>query len=201
MIFKPIKLKGKRIILRKMEMKDAKQISKIANDFSVSRYTASMPYPYKLKDAEKWINHTRKKKDGYDLGIALRENDKIIGEVSINKIGESKKYKIGEIGYWLGKKYRGKGYAKEAAIILIDYLFNKFGLRKIYARVDGPNIGSQKFLENLGFKKEGVLREQVRYRFGNKWFDEFYYGLFKKEWKCQKSRISGHTKNQRFLLK
>ena len=164
-------------------MSDAKQIAKLANDFLVARYLATIPQPYTVKNAGKWVNHTWKKQDGYDLGIALKETNEIIGGIGIHKLGESNKYKVGELGYWIGRKYWRKGYTKEAATLLINYLFKKFGLRRIYAKVYGPNIGSQKLLESLGFKKEGTLRQSVKYRFGNKWLDEIYYGMLKREWK------------------
>ena len=164
-------------------MKDAKSIAKLANDISIAEYVPPVPYPYTLKHAEKWINHALKKQDGYDLGITLKETDELIGGIGIHKLGESNKYKVGEIGYWLGKKYRRKGYTKEAATLLIDYMFNKFGLRRIYAPVYSHNLASQMLLESLGFKKEGTLREHNQQRFGNKWLDEVYYGLLKREWK------------------
>jgi len=183
MKFKPIKLNGKRVILRRLEMKDARQIAKIANDFKVAQYLATVPYPYTLNHAEKWIKHSWKKKDGYDLGIALKENDMIIGGVGIHHIGDKSDNKTGELGYWIGRKYWKQRYGKEASKLMINHMFSKFGLRKIYARVYGPNIGSQKLLESLGFKKEGILREQIKYRFGNRWLDEVYYGLLRGEWK------------------
>ena len=164
-------------------MKDARQIAMLANDISIAEYVTPVPYPYTLKHAEKWIKHAIEKQDGYDLGIILKDTNEVIGGIGIHKLGESNKYKVGEIGYWLGKEYRKKGYTKEAAIILIDYLFKKFGLRRIYAPVYSPNIGSQKLLESLGFKKEGILREHIPSRFGKGWHDEVYYGLLKREWK------------------
>ncbi len=59
-----------------------------------------------------------------------------------------------ELGYWLGKKYWGKGIMTEAIKQMTKYTFENFGyLHKIYATPFGFNIGSQRVLQKAGFER------------------------------------------------
>ena len=66
-----IKLKGRQIYLRTLRLSDAKEIQKHANDKNIYRYTSSIPYPYNLKHAIKFIKEAQnkyRKKTEYILG-------------------------------------------------------------------------------------------------------------------------------------
>ena len=57
-------------------------------------------------------------------------------------------------------EYRGKGYAKEATRLWIRYGISTLGLRKIYLNTLDNNIRNVKLNEDLGFKVEGILRNE-----------------------------------------
>ena len=81
-----------------------------------------------------------------------------------------------ELGYWLGWKYWGRGYATEASISLLNYVKENTSFKKFRANVYKENIASSKVLQKLGFKKTGEgqvfsLSEQeniscVKYEYG-----------------------------------
>ena len=56
---------------------------------------------------------------------------------------------------------RGKGFAKEATKRWIQYGISKLGLRKIYLNTLDTNIRNIKLNEELGFKMEGILRNEI----------------------------------------
>lgn len=62
------------------------------------------------------------------------------------------------IGYRILGSERGKGYATEAAHILVDYLFLSRPIERIQATTAADNQGSQKVLLKAGFRKEGDIR-------------------------------------------
>ncbi|MDD5086935.1 MAG: GNAT family protein [Candidatus Nanoarchaeia archaeon] len=169
---------GKRINLRTPEVKDAESIKEYAQDKSISKYTVHIPYPYRIEDALSFIKKNREKlekKEEYSLGIEL--NKEIVGMVSLFNINY--KNKNAELGYWIGKPFRGKGYASEAAKMIIDFGFNKLGFRRIFAKLNHENTDSIKVLERIGFKYEGRL---TKHRFQNgRYCDELRYGLLKEE--------------------
>ena len=54
---------------------------------------------------------------------------------------------------------RGKGYAKEAASLLLGYAFDELKLKRIYLRTAGLNIPNVRLNEKLGFRFEGIMRQ------------------------------------------
>lgn len=68
--------------------------------------------------------------------------------------------KVGEIGYLIGERFQKKGYAGEAAsIILYEYFMNR-DLYMIEAKYMECNDDSANLLRKLGFHEDGRLRER-----------------------------------------
>jgi RimJ/RimL family protein N-acetyltransferase len=87
-----------------------------------------------------------------------------------------------EIGFGLPEAgARGKGYAKEALNLLVDYLFSGYPTERITAFTDSENIPAQRTMESIGFQREGTLRRSM-FRDG-RWCDVAIYALLREEWK------------------
>jgi RimJ/RimL family protein N-acetyltransferase len=71
--------------------------------------------------------------------------------------------------------FRGKGYGKEATLNWIAYGRDTLGLKKIYLRTVETNIRNIKLNEDLGFKVEGILRNEVK--LNNTYHDVLRMGL------------------------
>ena len=61
-----------------------------------------------------------------------------------------------DIGYGFLPKGRGKGYATEATLLIMEYVRKKFKQKKVYAFTMPKNGKSQKLLKNLNFKYVGL---------------------------------------------
>ncbi|MCX6707144.1 MAG: GNAT family N-acetyltransferase [Candidatus Woesearchaeota archaeon] len=147
-----MELKGKRIVLRPYLKKDERRLAELANDKTVSRFTR-IPCPYKLKDAKNFIkssNYNIRKKEEYPFAITL--NDEMIGGVSLIRL--DKRDNRAELGYWLGKPYRRKGYAIEAAKLVLDFGFRKLKLNKILVSCAKQNNDSKRLIDKLHAKEE-----------------------------------------------
>ena len=178
------KLESNRIRLRRLKLSDAKSIATLAKSRKISRYTF-IPYPYTSTDAIKFIRvcHGQyRNKKFFNFGIELKETGEIIGMMSIVQL--SQKYHNAEIGYWLGKKYWGRGIAREALEILLKHCFVELKLHRVYAHVMHPNTASAKLLKKAGFKFEGIARQQIKRR--GKWMDMLWFGLLATEYRQQK---------------
>jgi RimJ/RimL family protein N-acetyltransferase len=57
---------------------------------------------------------------------------------------------------------RGKGYARKATQYWIEYGVSTLGLRKIYLHTLDTNLANIKLNEQLGFRVEGLLRDEVK---------------------------------------
>ena len=67
-----------------------------------------------------------------------------------------------EIGYWLGARYWGKGYATEAVRALIDHAFTDLGHKALQSSVRVTNPASRRVLEKCGFQWTGVGLCRIR---------------------------------------
>ena len=80
------------------------------------------------------------------------------------------------LGYYLARRYWGKGLASEASRALIDVAFTRLGLECVEADAEEGNTASEHILRKCGFKY--VRREAIpgRGRMIN------FYELARTEW-------------------
>ena len=67
-----------------------------------------------------------------------------------------------EVGYWLGVKYWGKGYATEAVRAMIDHAFTDLDCEALQAAARVTNPASRRVLEKCGFQWTGAGLLRVR---------------------------------------
>ena len=60
---------------------------------------------------------------------------------------------------------RGRGFGKEALLMLLDYAFNILDLHVVVILVDSSNENARGLYEHVGFKPGGTMR-QLAYRNG-----------------------------------
>jgi RimJ/RimL family protein N-acetyltransferase len=70
--------------------------------------------------------------------------------------------------------HRGKGYAKEATMLWIQYGVNNLGLKKIYLNTIENNIRNVTLNKELGFQIEGILRKE--FVINNEYYDVIRMG-------------------------
>lgn len=69
----------------------------------------------------------------------------------------------------------------EALKCVINYGFKIMKLNRIEAFISPSNLPSIKIIENLGFTREGILKEH--YKMKNEILDSVVYSLLKSKWK------------------
>jgi ribosomal-protein-serine acetyltransferase len=87
---------------------------------------------------------------------------------------------VGEVGYWIGSAYEGRGLVTRATRALIEVGFLERGLHRITIRAGVDNVRSRAVPERLGFTREGVLRGEGKGSIG--FYDMVVYGLLEDEW-------------------
>ena len=85
-----------------------------------------------------------------------------------------------EIGFGTHPDHRRKGYATQAARLLIDQLFNAQRCHRIQAHCLADNLASQRVIEGLGMTREGILRG-FAYR-GGCYNDVCLYSILRPDW-------------------
>ena len=86
----------------------------------------------------------------YVLGVELKETGELIGDTGISEV-EGKPEET-EIGYCIGRKFRGRGYATELLEAISGFVVSRFGIRVIHGRVVHGNEASAKVLEKNGYQ-------------------------------------------------
>ena len=86
----------------------------------------------------------------------------------------------GELGYWVGEEFEGRGLVSKACGTLIEHGFGDAGLHRIFIRAGVENTRSRAVAERLGFTFEGVHRGEGRGTGG--FYDLACYGLLEDEW-------------------
>ena len=86
----------------------------------------------------------------------------------------------GELWYLLQPPRWGRGLVAEAARALVDHGFQQLALHRIRARCLPENPASARVLEKLGFRREGLLRQNLRIH--GEWRDSQLYAMLAGEW-------------------
>lgn len=149
-----------RIYLRALEIDDYKTSIQWRKDNRIWNMLGGPKYFVSEAYEKKWVENTIFSLKDVKLAICLLENDKYIGNVYMTDINEINRschshILIGEKDCW------GKGYAREALIKALEFMFNERNIHRIQANVLENNIQSLKMHKKCGYKIEGLLRDAV----------------------------------------
>lgn len=89
-----------------------------------------IPYPYTVKDAEEFISSTLKADKTKTFAFAITAEDKLIGSIGVFRC-ENIHFQTAELGYYLGEKYWGRGYATSAVKQACKYIFDNTDIIRI----------------------------------------------------------------------
>ncbi len=138
-----------------------------------------------IKDAKEFINECTKEtkikpRKNYNLGIELKSEKKVIGCVALSSVD---KYQgTASLGCWIGEEYWRQGIGTEALKKLISFAFDKLKLRRVEAGVYVENKPSYSMIEKMGFKFEGTKIKSRRAKATGKIHDEKRYALLREEY-------------------
>jgi RimJ/RimL family protein N-acetyltransferase len=149
-------LETERLVLRAPRLEDAKAIAQLANDRRIAENTTRVPHPYKLADAEDFIEQVNKA--GGELALLITLDDEPIGACGLAKLDGP----APDLGYWLGAPYWGNGYATEAARAVIDHAFTALSTDAVQAGARVTNPASRRVLEKCAFQWTGVGLYRIR---------------------------------------
>ena len=153
-------IETRRLVIRKFREDDAQALYENHLDDQVRKWFPNECYA-DLAEAQDAIRFYADCVDNghlpFVLGVELKETGELIGDTGISEV-EGKPDEA-EVGYCIGEKYRGRGYAPELLDAITGYVGSRFGIRVIYGRVVHGNEASAKVLGRSGY-------EFVREEFG-----------------------------------
>lgn len=161
--------------LRPWQMKDAANLVAICNNKKIwDSIRDLMPHPYTRSDAIDFLGMAMAKKPLENF--CIEADGAVVGNIGLVRFSDIYRKKL-EIGYVVGEKYWGRGYATEAVRLMLDYAWKQFDVVKIFASVYESNRASMKVLENNGFSLEAVHKKGV-YK-NEKYLDEYIFSVFR----------------------
>ena len=170
---------GKKVILRTLCLKDADgPYVSWFNDEIACRYNQHHVFAYYKRQAQEYIRKAGTSRDELVLAIMTKNGRRHIGNIALQKIDPISRN--AQFSIILGdKNYWGKGYAKEAMLLIIKHGFSQMGLHRIYCGTTADNIAMQNLALSVGMKEEGRRREAA-FKAG-RYTDIIEYGLLRKE--------------------
>lgn len=120
--------------------------------------------------------HEQRSRDGnYFLGVFLREDASLVGEVSLLDVRRGN-FQNAYLGYRLFRRYWGRGLAREAVAAMLDIGFFDLNLHRIEAGIEAENLASVRVARAVGMRRESLSRK--RFLIGGRWVDFVSYVRF-----------------------
>lgn len=125
---------------------------------------------------EDWNNNTQ-------FVYAIYLENTFIGVISILNVAWQ--HKRAEIGYWLDTDYTGNGYMTEAVRLIEKELFDN-DFNRIVIHTDVLNVKSAKIPQTLGYKLEGILRQDIYSEPNQRFRDRNVFSKLKSDYNIKK---------------
>lgn len=163
------------VTIRKFEEKDIPNKVKWINDCANNQYL-HYNLPLTEEGTKAWFLKIKDLIDRYDSVIEY--NGTAVGIVGLLNIQHGKAEYYITMGETL---YKGKGIAKKATLLLLDYAFVELNLSEVYLYTEVDNIPAQKLFEKCGFIQGKIFRNSAVNR--GKSVDRYYYSISSSNWR------------------
>lgn len=152
-------MNSERISLRPIKEEDTDMVLKWRNSLNVkSNFLYSEEITKNMH--MDWIENKIKKGLVDQFIIYTNHEKKDIGSIYLRDIDH--KAKSAEYGIFIGEnEFLNKGYGTEASKLILEYAFRSLNLNKVKLRVLSDNIVAIKSYLKLGFKIEGIFKDEV----------------------------------------
>lgn len=159
--------------LRDYQEADIDAIHQLLNNYQVSRFLSSrIPFPYTREDAVWWVNTGSQN----EITRVIEFNQQLAGIIGVAR-GPHENYRCGELGYWLGEPFWGRGLATLAVSRMTEVIFNETDIVRLFAPIYDCNKASMRVVEKCGYKLEGVAKTSI-FKDG-RFYDEHIYARLK----------------------
>jgi ribosomal-protein-alanine N-acetyltransferase len=176
---------GPNLRLRLPVEEDAPALFRLASDPEVTRWFSWGPYEHE-DDARAYLARLpeqRARGEHLDLVVVHRDE----GPIGVTGLSEiSRRDGRAMVGTWFGRPWWGTGANAESKALVAHLAFAGMGLVRLGAYTNVLHLRSQSALQELGFRREGVLRQWHRH--GDELHDVVMWSILRGEWERSKLR-------------
>lgn len=185
-------IESNEIILRELELTDNDNYYDYVTDEKISsQFNFNHTEESAKNRLEELVNRYSMDNKPLVWAISKKSNNELIGIISIDNISFTNKNFSLACG--IRKIHRGNHFAYQATQALIDYIFNNYDMHRVELAHNTDNIASQKTIEKLGAKYEGIARESKYYKGAFK--DRKIYSILKDEWIKGNNSVKNENNN------
>jgi len=149
---------GEKTILKGLTKDSAVLIYEWANKEELRNLTGTL-YPISEYEHEEWIKKMATATDKKLFLVCNKESGIPIGTIGLKNFN----YTIRKVDLFISigdDNFLSGGYGADAVKTLVDYCFGHLNLHKIALRVYESNERAIKCYEKVGFKREGILKDE-----------------------------------------
>lgn len=156
-------IETERLVLREIIPEDAKAFFEMDSNPEVVKYVGMKPLT-EIGQSVEMIKSIRKQYEENGIGrwaVIQKDTGKLVGWSGLKLIKAiNNHHNIYDLGYRFTSEYRGKGYATETSIAVLNYAFTEMTLGKVFAYADVENNASNHVLKKLGFAEKGTFMDE-----------------------------------------
>lgn len=190
-----------RLILKAQTMSEQKYLWSILMIPEVNKYYLTVPKKFskKLKDWSKQEEYYKEDmthandSDVFRWSVFIKDTGECIGRVSCHEAKDEdeniKDPNIRGVGWYIDPEYKGNGYGKEAAIAMMDYMFNECDIAEIKTGAAIENPASWMIMEKFGFIREEKTK-LVDYTYLEEPVEDYQYYITKEMYLENKNKKS-----------
>ena len=131
-------------------------------------------------DSEQFLEKVRTDTERAWFMMVVKENNRVIGEAGLLRMDRAWRTADISVIIWEREEW-GKGYGREAVLLLLDYAFRHLNFHRVAIGVVSFNERALRFWEKLGFRREGVQRDG--YYHGGKYHDFILMSILENEFR------------------
>jgi ribosomal-protein-alanine N-acetyltransferase len=174
-------LTGPTLRVRLPRLDDAPRLFALGADPEVTRWFSWGPYAREAEATAYLRLQPGRRARGEQLDLVIEDpRDGAIGITGLSELAV--RDRRATIGTWLARERWGTGANREAKALMLHLAFAVLGLGRVGAYANVEHTRSQRALEGVGFRREGVLRGFHRH--GGRPLDVAVFGLLRDEWEA-----------------
>jgi Acetyltransferases, including N-acetylases of ribosomal proteins len=185
----PLPITTARLVIRRLEGRDWKDLLELVSDEDPSRYVHTLPLDEEgilhWLEADAHVKITTPDQMLH-LGIEVQKGGKLIGYMRL-QFTDPQRLQV-HFSLFLDRKFQRQGFAQEAVVALLTFCFEGLKLHRAAASCDNKNTAACRLLEKAGLKREG---EFVKDTWSDgEWLNTVWYALLEEDFAKSESPVT-----------